>query len=119
MRRLPRTSSRLLADPLPLGASRPDIVFVQLVLYGMDGQSPPKEEDVRAWAQHFKLHTSENEYVLIGDQRFISPGSRRLIPGFHLVDQNGILRAMSSNDPHHDPLHSSLLPRHAELVKGS
>lgn len=97
---------------------RPDIVFVQLVLYGMDGQSPPTEEDVRAWAQHFKLRTAENEYVLIGDERFISPETRRLIPGFHLVDQNGILRAMSSNDPGHDPLHSSLLPRLAELVKG-
>lgn len=98
--------------------ARPDIVFVQLVLYGMDGRSPPKEEDVRAWAQHFKLHTNENEYVLIGDPRFISPESRRLIPGFHLVDQNGILRAMSSNDPRHDPLHSSLLPQLAALVKG-
>ena len=26
----------------------PDIVFVQLVLYGLDGRSPPAEDDVRA-----------------------------------------------------------------------
>ena len=98
--------------------SRPDVVFVQLVLYGMDGQTAPKKEDVRDWARHFDLRTSENAYVLVGDARFISPETRRLIPGFHLVDQNGILRSMSSNDPRHDPLHSSLLPKLAELVKG-
>jgi hypothetical protein len=55
--------------------------------------------------------------VLIGDQRFISAETRRLIPGFHLVDQNGILRAMSSNDPRHDSLHGSLLPKLAAVVK--
>jgi hypothetical protein len=58
----------------------------------------------------------KNEVVLIGDRRFISPESRKLIPGFHLIDQNGILRAMSSNDPRHDRLHESLLPRLASLV---
>lgn len=100
-----------------LSLDHPDIVFVQLVLYGMDGRSAPREEDVRAWAQHFDLNRYENEVVLVGDPRFISPQTRRLIPGFHLVDQNGILRSMSSNDPRHDPLHSSLLPRLAELVK--
>lgn len=98
--------------------SRPDVVFVQLVLYGMDGQTAPLEEDVRDWAQHFELRTSEDEYVLVGDARFISPETRRLIPGFHLVDQNGILRSISSNDPRHDPLDSSLLPKLAGLVKG-
>jgi hypothetical protein len=101
-----------------LSLDHPDIVFVQLVLYGMDGRSPPRPEDVRDWAQHFKLSPRENEYVLIGDQRFISPQTRALIPGFHLVDQDGILRSMSSNNRNHDPLHSALLPRLAELVKG-
>jgi len=101
-----------------LSLDHPDIVFVQLVLYGMDGRSPPAEEDVRAWASHFNMDRQKNEVVLIGDQRFISPATRRLIPGFHLIDQNGILRAMSSNDPRHDPLHSSLLPKLASLVNG-
>jgi hypothetical protein len=101
-----------------LSLDHPDIVFVQLVLYGMDGRSPPAEEDVRAWASHFSMDRRKNEIVLIGDQRFISPETRRLIPGFHLIDQNGILRAMSSNDPRHDPLHSSLLPKLASLVNG-
>jgi len=94
----------------------PDIVFVQLVLYGMDGRSPPSEEEVRAWASHFGMDRNKNEVVLIGDQRFISSATRKLIPGFHLVDQNGILRAMSSNDPRHDRLHESLLPKLASLV---
>jgi len=91
-------------------------VFVQLVLYGMDGKSPPREEDVRAWARHFGLDRDKNQVVLVGDPRFIGAQTRRLIPGFHLVDRQGILRAMSSNDPHHDPLHTSLLPKLAQLV---
>jgi hypothetical protein len=101
-----------------ISLDHPDIVFVQLVLYGMDGRSAPDERDVRAWAEHFELDRSRNEYVLIGDERFISPQTRALIPGFHLVDQNGILRAMNSNDPRHDRLDSALLPQLAALVKG-
>ena len=101
-----------------LSLDHPDIVFVQLVLYGMDGRSPPSEHDVRAWASHFEMDRRNNQVVLIGDQRFISAASRKLIPGFHLIDQNGILRAMSSNDPKHDRLHSSLLPTLASLVNG-
>jgi len=99
-----------------LSLEHPDIVFVQLVLYGMDGRSAPTEDDVRDWATHFGMDRRKNQVVLIGDQRFISPETRRLIPGFHLIDQNGILRAMSSNDPKHDRLHSSLLPTLASLV---
>ncbi len=101
-----------------LSLDHPDVVFVQLVLYGMDGRNPPEEEDVRAWADHFQMDRRRNEVVLVGDERFISPATRKLIPGFHLIDQNGILRAMSSNDPRHDPLHSSLLPKLASLVNG-
>jgi len=100
-----------------LSLDHPDIVFVQLILYGMDGRSPPAEEDARAWARHFRMDRDRNRVVLIGDQRFISPETRRLIPGFHLIDQNGILRAMSSNDPRHDSLHGSLLPKLATVVK--
>lgn len=101
-----------------LSLEHPDIVFIQLVLYGMDGRSPATEEDARAWAVHFGMDRRKNQVVLIGDQRFIGAASRRLIPGFHLIDQDGILRAMSSNDPKHDPLHSSLLPKLARLVEG-
>lgn len=101
-----------------LSLDHPNIVYVQLVLYGMDGRGPPTAEDVRAWAKHFNMDRRRNRVVLIGDQRFISPESRRLIPGFHLIDQNGILRAMSSNDPRHNQLHSSLLPQLASLVNG-
>jgi hypothetical protein len=102
-----------------LSLDHPDIIFVQLVLYGMDGRGPASEDDVRAWARHFRMDRDQNKVVLIGDQRFISPETRKLIPGFHLIDQNGILRAMSSNDPRHDGLHESLLPQLASLVKGA
>jgi hypothetical protein len=64
------------------------------------------------------MDRNRNEVVLIGDGRFTSPETRALIPGFHLIDRNGILRAMSSNDPRHDRLHESLLPKLASLVNG-
>jgi hypothetical protein len=99
-----------------LSLEHPDIIFVQLVLYGMDGRSPPSEDDARAWARHFGMDRDKNQVVLIGDQRFISPETRKLIPGFHLIDRNGILRAMSSNDPRHDGLYDALLPMLASLV---
>jgi hypothetical protein len=100
-----------------LSLDHPDIIFVQLVLYGMDGRAPASEEDAREWARHFGMARDRNQVVLIGDQRFISAETRKLIPGFHLIDQNGILRAMSSNDPRHDRLHDTLLPKLASLVK--
>jgi hypothetical protein len=99
-----------------LSLDHPDIVFVQLVLYGMDGLSPPSLDDVRAWSRHFGMDRYRNEVVLVGDERFISPQTRRLIPGFHLIDRNGILRAMHSNDPRHDNLYTALLPSLGELA---
>ena len=94
----------------------PRLVFVQLVLYGTDGRTAPTEADVRAWASHFGLDRNRNQIVLTGDARFVSPETRRLIPGFHLIDRNGILRALSSNDPKHDHLFDGLLPKVKELL---
>jgi len=99
-----------------LSLDHPDIVFVQLALYGMDGQSPPTLDDVKGWAHHFGMDRYRNEIVLVGDARFINPETRRLIPGFHLIDRQGILRAIHSNDPRHDNLWSSLLPTMGELA---
>jgi len=62
------------------------------------------------------LGRGDDEIVLIGDLRFIGPESRSPIPGSHLIDQDGILRAMSSDDPRHDRLHTALLPKLASLV---
>lgn len=99
-----------------LSLDHPDVVFVQLVLYGMDGRSPPTLEDIKAWSRHFGMDRYRNEIVLLGDKRFISPQTRRLIPGFHLIDRQGILRAMQSNDPRSDNLYTSLLPTMGRLA---
>ncbi|MEM7137031.1 MAG: hypothetical protein AAF500_10655 [Myxococcota bacterium] len=99
-----------------LSLDHPDVVFVQLVLYGMDGQTPPSLEDIQAWSRHFGMDRYRNEIVLLGDERFISPQTRRLIPGFHLIDRQGILRAMNSNDPRSDNLYTSLLPSMGQLA---
>ncbi|MEM9729361.1 MAG: hypothetical protein AAF997_12300 [Myxococcota bacterium] len=99
-----------------LSLDHPDVVFVQLVLYGMDGQSPPSLDDIKAWSNHFGMDRYRNEVVLLGDQRFINPQTRRLIPGFHLIDRQGILRAMHNKDPQSQNLYTSLLPTMGQLA---
>lgn len=99
-----------------LSLDHPDIIFVQLVLYGMDGRSEPSVADVQDWARHFGMDRYRNEVVLVGDARFISPQTRALIPGFHLIDRMGVLRAIHSSNPQHDNLWSSLLPTMGELA---
>jgi len=99
-----------------ISLDHPDIVFVQLLLYGMDAQSPPSLTDARPWARHFGMDRYRNEVVLVGDARFINPQTRRLIPGFHLIDRNGILRASHSNVPGSDNLFTSLLPTMGALA---
>lgn len=99
-----------------LSLDHPDIVFVQLALYGMDGRSPPTLADVQGWARHFGMDRYRNEIVLVGDARFINPETHRMIPGFHLIDRNGILRAAQSSDPRSDNLFTSLLPTMSDLA---
>ncbi|MBT8468130.1 MAG: hypothetical protein KJN97_05195, partial [Deltaproteobacteria bacterium] len=52
---------RYATDYAKLSLEHPEIVFVQLVLYGMDGRSAPTEDDVRDWASHFGMDRRKNQ----------------------------------------------------------
>ena len=85
------------------------IVFVQILLYDMS-MGAATFEDVRQWAHHFQFDRSKNQVVLVGKKSLLGQASFDLIPGFQLIDRNGVIRADSTgHQPHHE-LYTGLLP---------
>jgi hypothetical protein len=101
-----------------LSLSDDRIVFVQLLLYSMS-MGPPTPADARQWAEHFRVDRAKNHVVLAGTKELLGPASYEMIPGFHLVDRNFILRVDSTG---HQPRHSlftELLPMVPRLLEES
>lgn len=92
------------------------IVHVQLLLFNHDMEAPT-EEQVKAWAEHFKLSRAKNRIVLAGTPSMATKASRDLIPGFQLIDKDFVLRANSTGDEPQDNLYTKLLPLMRKLVK--
>ena len=93
----------------------PRLVFVQIVLFNQDLRAP-SPEDVAQWARHFGLDREKNRIVLAGSLPLASSLSRELIPGFHLIDKQFVLRgACHGGDT--SSLYTELLPRVRELLK--
>lgn len=77
-----------------IGMDKPDLVYVQILLFNMQNK-PPFLEDAKRWARHFDLRTSKNQYVLVATPE-MSEKSKSLIPGFHLIDRSFHLRSDSA-----------------------
>ncbi len=77
-----------------IGMEKPDLVYVQILLFNMQNK-PPVREDARRWARHFDLRTSKNQYVLVATPE-MSEKSKSLVPGFHLIDRSFHLRSDSA-----------------------
>ena len=78
------------------------LVFVHLLLYGFDLDSPSLE-DAREWAEHYGLTERANHLVLVGDPRMLGDDTFRMIPGLQLVDRDFVLRYDSTGRrPEHD-----------------
>jgi hypothetical protein len=93
-----------------------DVVFVQLLLYG-NSMTSPTQQEVAAWAEHFHLHRASGEIVLRGDPSMLGPATHAMIPGFHLIDRDFVLRYDSSgHQPRHD-LYRDLLPALGEMSR--
>ena len=91
------------------------VVYVQLLLFNDEIQAPTAE-DVRDWAEHFGMDRSRNQIVLAGTERLATPLSYKMIPGFHLIDRDFVLRRDSSG---HQPVHNlydNLLPAMGRLI---
>jgi len=91
------------------------VVYVQLLLFNNKIQAPAAEE-ARAWAKHFGMDRSRNQSVLAGTDRLATQESYKMIPGFHLIDRDFVLRRDSSG---HQPVHNlyaNLLPAMGKLI---
>lgn len=94
----------------------PRIVLVQVLLFNHDMEAPT-EEEAKAWAEHFEMDRAANEVVLVGTQNMATRASRKLIPGFQLIDRDFVLRADSTGTITEDDLYSDLLPMLREIVE--
>ncbi len=96
--------------------SSDDVVFVQLLLYGIAMDAPTREE-TRGWAEHFRMHDSDHEIVLRGDPSMVNRTTYNMIPGFHLIDRDFILRSDSSGHRPKENLYTDLLPKLKQLAR--
>lgn len=95
-----------------------DVVFVQILLYGAS-LSAPTQSEVAAWADHFQMDRQSNQIVLRGDASMLGQQTYEMIPGFHLIDRDFILRSDSCGHDPADNLYSDLLPLLGRLARES
>ena len=89
--------------------SSPDITFIQILFFNQRMRSPTQEE-VAAWRKHFRMDSHRNWHVLGAPAALVNDTTRRMIPGFQLIDRDFILRFdAAGHTPRHD-LYRELLP---------
>ncbi len=91
------------------------INFVQLIIYDTALEAPTAEK-IDSWRKHFKLDQHKNTYVVTGGKALTNQESFKRIPGFMLLDKNGIIRFDALG---HTPVHNfytELLPTVKELI---
>ena len=90
------------------------LVFAQLILYDLDTGSP-SFETVQDWASHFQFDQRPNHYVLKGTPQLQSKIPTSMVPGFLLIDKQGLVRCLSDKS---DPLvlYEELLPMVPRLL---
>ena len=76
----------------------------------------PSVADAKAWAEHFGMETSREEFVLAGTREYIGKHTYNLIPGFQLIDKQFFLRSDSTGHRPKDSLYSTLIPMIPELL---
>lgn len=96
----------------------PDLVLVQVLFFDLK-LATPAVTDAQAWAKHFGWDRRANVVVLVGDDRYRAhPATMAMVPGFFLLDREGVLVVDASlkGGGAPDSLHRDLLPKLAELV---
>lgn len=100
----------------------PDVVFVQLLLYGKKMRTPTAEE-VGGWASHFHMNESPNrsgrpnQFVLRGTPELLTGNVHDRIPGFQLIGRDFVLRSESSGAHPETDLYQQLLPELGRLSR--
>lgn len=94
----------------------PEVVFVQLLLYGREMRTPTAEE-VGGWASHFHMNGRPNQIVLRGTPALLTGNVHSRIPGFQLIGHDFILRSESSGAHPETDLYQQLLPELGRLSR--
>lgn len=92
------------------------VALVQIFLYDLNSDIPT-QEDVLNWTNHFGNNGARNHYILIGTKEIRGGKTSNLVPGFHLLDKNLVLRASSTGAKPQDNLYTKLLPMAGKLLK--
>ncbi len=93
-----------------------NVVLVQIMLYDLY-EDAPDMEDVRVWAEHFGFDRNPNVYVVFSEHDLRGLASYLMIPGFHLVDRQSVVRYDATGHwPEHD-LYTELLPAVPQLLR--
>lgn len=93
----------------------PDLVLIQILLSDPNGQ-PTNADDAQTWAYHFRLERENGRVVLGGSKALFSGESLKMVPGFHLLDRDLVLRADSCGHNPQDKLYEKLIPMIPELL---
>ncbi len=94
----------------------PNIVYIQLILYDTD-MNAPSVESIREWAQHYRIASRPNTYVLAGTPDMVGKASYQMIPGFQVINRNFILVGDGTgHKPRHD-IWRQVFPNLPNLVR--
>ena len=75
---------------------------VVTIIYFGRGNKIPQPHDAQQWAEHFGYDKQENHIVLIGQARHKNNISYKMVPGFHIIDQDFTFVSDASG---HNPRH--------------
>ena len=90
------------------------IQTIQILFYGSSGNDAPTLAEAKKWADHYRS-VAPRTTVLVADSSMVNATTRAMIPGFHLVDRDFILRCAAGNPPQKD-LYRDLIPKIAGLL---
>jgi hypothetical protein len=90
------------------------LVYIQLLLYGMELSAPTRAE-AQEWARHFP--GAANRVVLFGGKDLVCQASYDLIPGFQVVDREFVLRGDATGHRPAQDLYRTVLPLLGNLVR--
>jgi len=100
-----------------ISVDHPDLVVVQILMFDLTATHAPSMEEAANWARHFGLdEESDNVHVLVGDARFTGRASYDLIPGFQVVDRDGVLVVDAAGHDAPSDVYREAMPRLGELV---
>lgn len=99
--------------------AEPELVLVQLLLFDTSSSvgNAPTFQDAKDWAAHFELVGRPNVMVLCGTTPLANGASYNMVPGFQVVDKQGVLRWDGTGHHPVDDPYAKVLASIPELLR--